>query len=323
MMVGSRGLQSWSRLGLKLKPDKRSTFEASQYHIEEVDTHPNLANVAKKHMAHRDVWRSKYSPSHHTIEAFEMSKKFVYDFNDFDDAGGLPVILDSGCGTGRSSALLAARFPHIPVIGLDKSAARIMKSNHWSESNEEKPDVDLPNLLLLRCDVIDFWLLAATTLTSGSKPVWDVKLHTILYPNPYPKSGHLQRRWHGHPIFPFLLQLGADELRLRASWRTYLDEFAQAVEVAAEFTSREVDGPSDAGTTALSASCERYLPFAQKGPTQLSVPGFGDGFTGCSGNMEHDEYLTNFEAKYFKSQPQQPTYELRLGKLGGVPMHSP
>ena len=33
--------------------------------------------------------------------------------------------------------------------------------------------------------------------------------HYLLYPNPWPKAKHLQRRVHGHGSFPLLLQLGA------------------------------------------------------------------------------------------------------------------
>ena len=36
---------------------------------------------------------------------------------------------------------------------------------------------------------------------------WDVKLHTLLYPNPYPKPKQLGSRWHGHAVFPYLLQV--------------------------------------------------------------------------------------------------------------------
>lgn len=55
--------------------------------------------------------------------------------------------------------------------------------------------------------------------------------HFLFYPNPWPKSHHLKRRWHGHPVFPDLLALGG-EIEMRCNWETYAREFAQAVTYA-------------------------------------------------------------------------------------------
>ncbi len=55
--------------------------------------------------------------------------------------------------------------------------------------------------------------------------------HYLLYPNPWPKSAHLKRRWHGHPVFPHLLALGG-ELEARSNWRLYLEELAAALALA-------------------------------------------------------------------------------------------
>jgi tRNA G46 methylase TrmB len=52
----------------------------------------------------------------------------------------------------------------------------------------------------------------------------------LLYPNPWPKSEHLLRRWHAHPVLPAILALGG-EIELRSNWRTYADEFAEALRV--------------------------------------------------------------------------------------------
>ena len=52
--------------------------------------------------------------------------------------------------------------------------------------------------------------------------------HYNLYPNPWPKIGHLARRWHGHAVFPVWLQLGG-ELECRSNWRIYIEEMAQAL----------------------------------------------------------------------------------------------
>ena len=60
------------------------------------------------------------------------------------------------------------------------------------------------------------------------KSAWVLHSHYLLYPNPWPKSGHVQRRWHAHPVFPNLCQLGG-EIILRTNWHIYAQEFAQAI----------------------------------------------------------------------------------------------
>ena len=77
---------------------------------------------------------------------------------------------------------------------------------------------------MVRAELTTFWRLM---LADGLRP----EQHFLLYPNPYPKPGHLSRRWHGHPVFPHLLQLGGD-IELRCNWKTYALEFAEAVRLA-------------------------------------------------------------------------------------------
>lgn len=127
------------------------------------------------------------------------------------------VILDSGCGTGRSSVALARQHPEHAVIGIDQSARRL---GVLQNSAQELPD----NLLLVRAECADFWRLARA---DG----WPLLAHYLLYPNPWPKPGQLKRRWHGHPVFPELLALPG-HLVLRSNWRVYLDEFARAAALA-------------------------------------------------------------------------------------------
>jgi tRNA G46 methylase TrmB len=50
----------------------------------------------------------------------------------------------------------------------------------------------------------------------------------VLYPNPWPKIGHLARRWHGHAIFPSIVALGGT-LECRSNWKIYVEEFALAL----------------------------------------------------------------------------------------------
>ena len=67
--------------------------------------------------------------------------------------------------------------------------------------------------------------------------------HYLLYPNPWPKIGHLARRWHGHPVFPDLPELGG-RLECRSNWRIYVEEFCFALN----------------RLTQCHAACEPYAP---------------------------------------------------------------
>ncbi len=123
-----------------------------------------------------------------------------------------PLILDSCCGTGESSIALALAFPDHYVIGVDQSESRLTR---------EKRDPLPPNLDLVRADLVDYWRLMND---AGLR----LDRHYLLYPNPWPKIGHLSRRWHGHPVFPAMLELGG-VLECRSNWRIYVEEFCFAV----------------------------------------------------------------------------------------------
>ena len=60
---------------------------------------------------------------------------------------------------------------------------------------------------------------------------WQIDKHYLLYPNPWPKSAHLGRRWHGAPVFPAILKI-AEKLEMRSNWRLYLEEFRMALALA-------------------------------------------------------------------------------------------
>jgi tRNA (guanine-N7-)-methyltransferase len=154
-------------------------------------------------------------------------------------AQNAPLILDSCCGVGESSIALARAFPEHYVIGVDQSESRLMRG---------KPGgVDLPpNLDLVRADLVDYWRLL---LDAGIR----LDRHYLLYPNPWPKIGHLARRWHGHPVFPALLELGG-VLECRSNWPIYIDEFSFAV--------RRVTGR--AASAACYAPDEVLTPFERK-----------------------------------------------------------
>ena len=169
--------------------------------------HENLEKTVKKHFDKP----YKKPIAQHTQDAFYQIKKKVESSLDQN----VPLIFDSCCGTAVSTKILAKENPNALVVGIDRSSIRLNK-----QYNEALPD----NALLIQADCADFWLLA-------NKAGWKLQKHTIFYPNPYPKTKHLKRRWHAHPVFPTLLALGG-ELELRTNWRIYADEFCAALNFA-------------------------------------------------------------------------------------------
>jgi tRNA G46 methylase TrmB len=123
-----------------------------------------------------------------------------------------PLVLDSFCGTGQSTTLLARRHPDALVIGVDKSAHRL--NRHRGAGNYL--------LLQAHCESVWRYLQEA-----GHR----LDAHYLLYPNPWPKPGQLARRVHGHPAFPLLLALGGT-IELRSNWQLYVEEFGAALHLA-------------------------------------------------------------------------------------------
>jgi tRNA (guanine-N7-)-methyltransferase len=170
--------------------------------------HPNLVKHVRRHL--QSPWLQAFHQP--TLESYRLLK------NDGVFSEGRPIILDSGCGTGKSTQQLALRYPGSIVIGVDQSQARLKKSG------VNKSFLRVGNCILLRAELSTFWRLLAG---DGLSP----ERHFLLYPNPWPKPGHLSRRWHGHPVFPQLLALGG-EIELRCNWEIYAQEFAFAVRLA-------------------------------------------------------------------------------------------
>lgn len=166
--------------------------------------HEQLASVVARHA--RTAFR-KPVVAHNRI-AFDAS------IAHWQATGSAPLILDAGCGVGLSTMHLAARFPDHFVIGVDQSADRLARNIAW--------DGPVPaNCVRIRADLVDYWRLMHD---AGIRPA----RHYLLYPNPWPKIGHLGRRWHGHPVFPFIAALGG-ALECRSNWRIYIDECAAAL----------------------------------------------------------------------------------------------
>jgi tRNA G46 methylase TrmB len=133
------------------------------------------------------------------------------------DKHGGALILDSFCGTGQSSIRFAQAHPDALVIGIDKSAQRLGRS-------KGTPD----NCLLLQAHCEAVWRHLVRRAIR-------LDAHYLLYPNPWPKPGHLSRRVHGHPAFPLLLELGG-RLELRSNWQIYVEEFGVALHLLGQLS---------------------------------------------------------------------------------------
>ena len=166
--------------------------------------HPHLSLLLARHAA--SPFRKPYTD--YNRAAFDASLE-----RRERRAPNAPLILDAGCGVGESSIALARAFPEHYVIGVDQSASRLARG---------KPGGLPANLDWVRADLVDYWRLLNDSRIRLAR-------HYLLYPNPWPKIGHLSRRWHGHPVFPALLALGG-RLECRSNWAIYLEEFCFAVE---------------------------------------------------------------------------------------------
>ena len=141
--------------------------------------------------------------SDHTRRAFMSVLPLLLDRRE----SRAPCILDSCCGTAQSTLYLARKHPQSFVLGIDRSHVRLQAAP------------DLPsNAVVLRAECADFWRLCAESNIVFVQ-------HMLWYPNPYPKSEHLVRRWYAHPVFPTLLSI-SHELELRSNMQWYVDDTA-------------------------------------------------------------------------------------------------
>ena len=172
--------------------------------------HKNLELIVRKH------FETEYKKpiADHTRSAFDQIKEKVETALKKDT----PLLFDSFCGTGISTAIIAKNNPDALVLGLDRSIERLSKTY-----NDELPE----NANLVQAECADFWLLA-------KQAGWQLAKHSIYYPNPYPKAKHIKRRWHAHPAYPLLFALGG-EVELRTNWKIYADEFSQAFVYASDY----------------------------------------------------------------------------------------
>ena len=187
--------------------------------------HDGLAVLLDRHL--ESPFRKPYTDYNRAALAASLERRARV-------APDAPLILDSCCGVGASSIALARAFPDHYVIGVDQSESRLSRNVGAKAGGGDLPR----NLDLVRADLVDYWRLLRDAGICLDR-------HYLLYPNPWPKIGHLSRRWHGHPVFPTLLELGG-VLECRSNWRIYVEEHSFAVQrVSGQATRCEPYVPAD------------------------------------------------------------------------------
>lgn len=172
---------------------------SNQVTSNQLTIHPDLEKLVIKYQKSKYLIKTNKSRELESLMLF-LNKIYTQ----------LPIVLDSGCGTGDSSIALARMFPDRFILGFDKSSHRL------SKTKQNLP----PNLLITQQKCEDVWNQIAENKISCDT--------YLLYQNPWPKKKHIKRRWHAHPIFPSLLQISRS-ITMRTNWRIYALEFSVAL----------------------------------------------------------------------------------------------
>lgn len=290
-------------------------------------------SIVHKHCRTRHLYDQNRPIAAHTQRAFQrLTEKSSSSLLLTEQSPQKKIILDSGCGTGRSTLLLGELFPKHLVIGVDRSWSRLAKipshvgnrskrdttKIHPTDDNQENNLLDNHRALQPGNDkykngsiaVLDddnhvelvqqvrenVWLVRAELADFWRllrKHHIPIDRHYLLYPNPYPKRRQgLQHRWYAHPIFPWLCEV-SDTTILRSNWKLYLSEYADAVRYYAEYY-QESSSSSFFNTAFVSLS----------GPS--SYPNI---------HLTHkpSHAWTNFEEKYWRVG--ESTYELTVTRI--------
>jgi tRNA (guanine-N7-)-methyltransferase len=174
---------------------------------EQQQVHPRLPEVLARH--HRQPYQAPISDTQRAM--FERLWPLLRQ----------PIILDLGCGTGMSTRYLAGQYPQALVVGIDQSITRLQRCVDFRQQAKQGL-YQQDNTLLIHADAVPLLQLMA------QQKMRVLKIY-FLYPNPWPKAKHLQRRWHGHPVFECCMQL-CREVELRTNWLIYAKEFQLALD---------------------------------------------------------------------------------------------
>ncbi|RYH21074.1 hypothetical protein EON65_21570 [archaeon] len=205
------------------KRDQTKTGMSSEFYLLKETGVRQLSSILSKRLKTLHTHLQHQILPQHTKEAFQEAIMFVDNFylkalhNAGDNVEKL-VVLDSGCGKGMSTEMLARKFPHMPVIGIDRSLHRLSYCKYFNSSvpsfspvepvdsngdtnlDEEDEEISnnnldkrsrLDNLFLIRADLPAFLSLVCL------KSDWIIAEHYILHPNPYPTPRSASYRLYG------------------------------------------------------------------------------------------------------------------------------
>ena len=132
-----------------------------------------------------------------------MTKKTIRPFKAFSEKSSfqqtitLPkskhLAIEIGCGVGYHPISYAQKNPASFLIAIEKTAAKFAKFNRRYE-NHSKPQ----NLLPVHSNAVN-WI--AENIAPNQ-----IDHYFILYPNPYPKLGQQNKRWHAMPFMSYLIK---------------------------------------------------------------------------------------------------------------------
>ena len=121
-----------------------SAFSSSSY---PAAAHPNTLSAASRSFTH--LARYLESPLH--VPSVEAFQSLAANVASLDRSGTTPLILDSGCGLGRSTRRIAESNPESIVIGVDRSEHRLRKGD--SAEGSALPE----NALFVQAELATFW----------------------------------------------------------------------------------------------------------------------------------------------------------------------
>ena len=130
----------------------------------------------------------------------------------FPDVAG-PIDLEIGCGAGYHPILYAKREPERTLVAIERTQTRFARFEGRLVGHPE-----LTNIVPVNADAVR-WV-------THRVPEQAVERIFLLYPNPYPKKGQANKRWHFMPFMGRLLGALASggSLALSTNMEFYAEE---------------------------------------------------------------------------------------------------
>ena len=290
-------------------PTGKSTTPYTLNDAAPVTDRSHLVQTVTKHWKTLDTYLSHRPIAQHTQDAFDdWYQSLLLQLQQNGNTTTPLIVLDSGCGTGRSTLHLGKLYDNntsctntvSSIVGVDRSLARLERNSFYRSSSDnqdlrqEHPQSSSGTsasgntqfVSLVQAELVDFWRL----LIQHNIHVRD---HYLLYPNPYPKKRMLNSRLYGHPAFALLFRMKQNNaiesttttsttITVRSNWKQYLEDFYQASLVIEELSKGED---------------EVVIQYDGEAPVKERDP-------------QTEPAWTNFEQKY--DNVGEKTYELKL-----------